>query len=492
MKHVDTLLLPLLFSTTALAQTGNYSLSASSALKVVNAGPADELLVVERRFGFDSAYVELLHADAEWTSTALASYRFNAGLYFLFDAARLTSGTLVSGLFPTPGASSLLLLNDDGSIAWSKTVSGMQGSQRRFPKVFAEGDDLVAYSNTDGFFSDLFYRLEGDATGTTWSAMEISTNDDVPQRFYDGVATATPGEHILVGSRVNSAEAQILMARIHSSGVVWMKQYDLNSPETQFEEAVDAIMLDNGDFACVMTARETASTTAAFVMRFQGDGSPVWTTKLTEGSGHFGSALTELADGSILVAASAATQPRVIRLASNGDLLWATACTTCSGGLGSFVRTGSGALIGHNGGTIFEFTEEGQACDFTPTNTVTAAPFTPVVTALVASSTPVTLTAGDVPMFTRVPVNALAQGCVFNSVQERAGTTELQAYPTPTRDIVRLAGVGSGEPFVLRGMDGRTISTGAYRDGIDLSALPAGPYMVEMLKSRARARVMRE
>lgn len=490
MKHINAILLALLLSNAAHAQTGNYSLNASSALKVVNVGPDDEMLVVERRFGFDSAYVELLQAEADWTSTALASYRFNAGLYFLFDAARLTSGTLVSGLFPTPGASSLLLLNDDGSIAWSKTIGGMEGSQRRFPKVFAEGDAFVAYSNTDGFFSDLFYRLEGDASGTTWSAMEISTNDDAPQRIYEGVATGTAGEHILVGARTAFGEAQILITRINSSGVVWMKQYDLNSPETQFEEAVDAIKLSNGDFACVMTARETATTTAAFVMRFMNDGTPVWTTKLSEGSGLFGSALTELSDGSILVAASAATQPRVIRLAANGDLMWATACTTCFGGLGSFVRTGSGALIGHNGGTIFEFTEEGIACDFTTTNAVSAAPYAPVVTALVASSTPVTLTAGDVPMFTRVPVNALTQGCVLSSVQERAGTTDLQAWPTPTRDIVRLAGVGSGEPFVLRAMDGRTISTGSYRDGIDLRDLPSGMYVVEMLKSSAR--VMRE
>ena len=106
MKQTATLLLALLLVSATQAQIGNHGLNASSALHLLNAGPGDELLVIERRFGFDSSYVELLHADGDWASTQLAAYRFTPALYFLFDAARLTSGSLVSGLFPTPGASS--------------------------------------------------------------------------------------------------------------------------------------------------------------------------------------------------------------------------------------------------------------------------------------------------------------------------------------------------------------------------------------------------
>ncbi|MCB0767762.1 MAG: hypothetical protein KDB95_11195, partial [Flavobacteriales bacterium] len=345
---------------------------------------------------------------------------------------------------------------------------------------------------TDGFFSDLFYRLEGDASGTAWNAMEISTNDDVPQRFYDGTATGTPGDHILVGSRVDGAEAQVLMARIDGSGVQWMKQYDLGSAETQFEEATDAVTLSNGEFACIMTARETASTTAAFVMRFNGNGDPIWTTKLTDAGGLFAGAVTELADGSLLVAASSGFAPRLMKLTSGGVLSSSTGCATCFGGIGSFTRTGNGGLVGTNGGMVFEITEDGQACDFTAITTVVSAPFTPTVSNIAASATPTTLTAGDVPMLDRTPANALSDGCVLSSVHELEAGKVLQPYPVPSAGLVRLKDVRPGERFVLRAMDGRAVMQGSYYDGVDLGALPSGVFMLELIASGSRARLVRE
>ena len=368
----------------------------------------------------------------------------------------------------------------------------MEGSQRRFPKLFAEGDDFVAYSNTDGFFSDLFYRLEGDASGTAWSAMEISTNDDVPQRFYDGTATGTPGDHILVGSRVEGAEAQVLLARIDGSGVQWMKQYDLGSAETQFEEATDAVTLSNGEFACVMTARETASTTAAFVMRFNGNGDSIWTTKLTDTGGLFAEAITELADGSLLVAASSGFAPRLVKLTAGGTLSTVTGCATCFGGIGSFKHTGNAGLVGTNGGMVFEITEEGLACDFTAIASVTAAPYSPVVTSIATTAVAATLTADDVPMLDRVPANMLSDGCVLSGMPEQHDRTPLKAYPVPSAGLVRLTDARSGEPFTLRALDGRLVAQGRYRDGVDLGALASGAYLLELTTTGARVRLVRE
>lgn len=491
MKHALLLSLLLFSGGLTHAQAGNHVLNASTVLRVMDDGAGGGLLVVERRFGFDSTYMELLHADADWSSTPLTACRFGSPLYFLFDAVKLSSGPLVSGLFPNSSSSSLHRLNNDGSLAWSVTINGMTNSQRRFPKIFANGDGFVAYSNADGFFSDLFYRLEGDATGTSWSAREISTNDDVPYRFYDGAATGAPGEHILVGSRRNGTDAQVLMARVSGAGVQWMKQYQLNSPELEYEEAVDAVALGNDEFACVMSMND-GGTTAAVVMRFSGDGTPIWTTKLTDPSGLFGGALARLDDGTLLVAGSTSLSPRLIRLSATGAMLWAKGCPGCFGGIGSFHRTGAGALVGTSADALYEIAPDGIACDFTDISSLMAAPFTPGVSALSATSTPVTLTAANVPVLDRAPVNELSTTCVLSGLPEAQAQLTGNAWPTPTEGRVRISGVHDGEPFFVRALDGRTVLHGTYRDGVDLSTLPAGGYLLDLPAMGLRARALRE
>ncbi len=492
MKH-SAFLLPMLMSChVTQAQVGNYSLNASTAMRLLDDGSGGSLLAIERRFGYDSAYVELLHADAGWNSTSITAYRFVPHLYYLFDAAKLSSGPLISGLLPNASQSSLLHLNNDGSLAWSVTIGGMDGYQRRFPKVFASGDDFVAYSNTDGFFSDLFYRLEGDATGTTWSAQEISTNDDVPSRFYNGVATGTIGEHVLVGSRRNNTDAQALLARVNGSGVQWMKQYQLDSPDIEDEEAMDVVDLGNDEYACVMKMNDGNGTFATLVMRFDGTGSPIWTTKLTDPGGLYGFALTNLNDGGLLVSATTGSTLRLMRLSATGSLLWAKSCTTCFGGITSFRRLDSGKLLGVSAARLYEFTEDGTACDLDAITTVTAVPFAPVVTSLLATMTAATLTATQVPVLDRLPVNALSTTCVLSGVSEIPGSQMNTAWPTPTSGDVRIDGAHDGDLYSVRAVDGRTVLHGSYRDGINLGGLTAGSYIIDLPSRGLRARVLRQ
>lgn len=493
--RVLVFMLLLFLGSASRAQYRTIAFPESSRLRMKALGSGGRLLVSERRFGFDSSHVQAIELDPLWAATPLSERRFPDYLWFMFDAAPAPGGMVVTGTLTSSYQPQLHLVNDDGSLAWARYFTGMTNSQTRIAMLFAEGADHYGYTNSDGFFGNGIYRVEGEETGTTF-VVRYTTVAGLTYRMYTGSPAEVPENHVLGGSGIvtGSGEYDALIGHFSTNGCTWMKSMELNG-SGGLEEVAGVVRMSGGGYAIAMNASGTPS--SGFLLRVDDSGAMLDCVRIDDPAGVYIGDVTQLYDGTFLLAGSTASGTGMLyRITGTGSLVWARSCATCVyNTISSFHLDPSNDLFGLSTSSVFEISPDGDACGFSNVSGVSVTPFTPVFTDHTPTNdlTPA-VTVSSMNLFERPPVGSSAIVCGASGMADRAGGSPLTAHPVPTTDVVRLGSQGQlawNEPVEIRDLTGALLRRTFYRDGLEIGRLAPGTYLVTVPRTGQRAIVLR-
>ena len=493
-----TLLMPLL-----LPAQQNWRLdpaNTSHSHTPLDQGNGDTWYVVDRKFGFDSSYVELMQCDASLAVTNAKAYRLNTPLTFLNRAVQLDDGVLVSGGNTLPF---LMLLDDQGDVNWCDGTNNLGFSQTQLLALFAEGNDFSVYSYPGGTYSDGVYRFDGNAANGFQTGLLVTTDPGTEFRLYTGAKTPTQQVHLLCGTGfafTQTGEKQVVLTEITPSGTTWMKYYELFSSSPQIEDPNTIIPLSDGSFLVAGSLTNANNQFDGFAMKVDIGGNVQWCRRYTyPGSALLLSAALELPNGDLLVSgADGQYNGMLLLLDAGGAVQWAR----------EFLGTNPPAthILGrirydafndrywiHGAEVQLGMTSALANCSFQDVSGITDDAFTPVVTTIPTFNTSAPPDIFALSPQARTPTFSWQVICGPGGVEEGAGTEALKAFPDPTDGLLYLSGddVRTGMPVVVRDLMGREVLSTRYHGVLDLSGLSPGGYLVELPELRRRVRVVK-
>ncbi|MBK9176824.1 MAG: hypothetical protein IPM46_10925 [Flavobacteriales bacterium] len=405
-----------ILAASAYTQISTYELTDCAGFRMASLAGGGHLILAERRFGIDSSHAQVFMADDDWTVTPMAARRFQYPLWYLFDAAPSPSGIIASGHLTSGAIPQLHAVNADGSLAWAVGFNGMSNSQHRIAMLFADGAAHYGYTSQDGFFGSGVYRVEGEQTGSSF-AFRLATVSGTQFRFYSGAPAETASNHVLGGSIRNTGtnDYDALLAHFSSAGATWMKRLDLGAPTSGIEQVSGVVRMSDGGYAWVLFASGIPA--RGYFLRTDANGAVLSGAVIEDPAGTYLSAVTQLSDGTFLLAGSTGNAARLYRLHGNGTLLWTKECTGCAfGGISRFHRDQQDNLIGIGNCSIHLLTPEGDACGYVGIVGTTATAYTPNFVDLA----PVNNTAPTVSvtplLLERSPVGGILPACGGSSV----------------------------------------------------------------------------
>ncbi|MGV3638294.1 MAG: hypothetical protein ACO1NQ_11705, partial [Flavobacteriales bacterium] len=311
-------------------------------------------------------------------------------------------------------------------------------------------------------------------------------------RIYTALATADPLRHLLGGtgtptSTPGNLHAMLLMNG--GSGASWMKHYDVGADF--IEDIYGLTATADGNYAVCGYATQ-GSGFYGLLMKVDPNGNVLWCRKLEDVSGGLQlSAIRELADGSLLVCGTNGDYDGALaKVDANGNPLWARRFP--GDRLVRFTTSGSTLLVCGAYSRI-ELDADGQGCGFTDVANLTATTVNPNVVDMTPTITAFAPTTTALTSQARIPELDFSAGCIYSGMDEHKDRERLAVYPVPSDGPVWIAGdaVRTDDAVLLRDLMGQEVQRTTYRDGLDLTALPAGSYYLEVLRTGSRGKVVR-
>ena len=171
----SSLLLPsLLLSATCMAQDPHsYLFNSPYPVRDVMAldmGGGNTFFAIDHNFGYDSSYVDMTWTGPGHTVTAALSFVLQQPFGYLFSAARVDNGVVVSGALPSlfspgPYGPYFVKADDMGAVEWSKGPSYPSVHNQQATALVSHGSTFSAYSTGGGDGSDTIYMYHGDLAG---------------------------------------------------------------------------------------------------------------------------------------------------------------------------------------------------------------------------------------------------------------------------------------------------------------------------------------
>ena len=469
----------------------------------IDLGSGSTAYAIDRNFGFDSSYVELMWTDAQQNVTNARSHRLFLPLTFLNDFEALDDGYLVAGASIGFSNYPFLFRTDlQGDAVWYQGLINLDHFQDQLLGLFTEGNEFTTYTYPGGTYRDGVYRFDGSVAQGFASGVDITTPSTTKFRVYDGCTTAVSDVHLMCGAGYANDSSQtknVLLMKVGPAGATWMKWYDMGANGTQIEDVNQVLPLADGNFLAV-GAYSVNNVFHGFVMKVDDTGSVIWTRRYEDTAGAllFASAI-ELPNGDLAVSGTDENyKGMLLRLGAAGDVQWARQYQ--AGGIpgthildrlrpaypsGYWVQSGSRQL----------YLDSALAgCDLVDVFTVQDAPWSIVPVAVTFNNVLVLPDTLDFTHSARMPIHSWVSSCIVNGVEEQRSTDVITAYPDPTDGPLFLNGYAlrSGAWVVVRDAMGREVLRTRYQGQLDLGGLPSGSYLLEFPELEVRLRVVKQ
>ncbi|HMC97743.1 MAG TPA: hypothetical protein VKG92_08825, partial [Flavobacteriales bacterium] len=390
-------------------------------------------------------------------------------------------------------------VGDTGDLQWRAHITNVYHQQNGVGAIIPHGSAFTAYAYCLGI-SDGAYRVEGEATGTTWSGIEMLPPSTIRFSVNGAVAMADPTEHLLFGmglDMTNLANFKTALIDVRDTGAVWMKLYTMPPEFSYPNNALDVRRTQEGNYIC-SGSYSMGQVDKGYVMKVDPLGDVLWCRTYADTSGalHLTSVI-ELPGGDLLAAGwDKYYQCLLLRLGPSGVIIWQRRSQDPADAwhlVNRFFANDAGELKLSLQGRMIGLTTEGDACGFISTSTVTDSAFVPAVTPVVLTNTPFTPLPATVDIQVRTPALAWQQTCIVDGVAGPSPTsTALHVFPIPSEGRVYIDGVNNNEQVILRSINGSLVYNGRYAGGVDLGTLPSGVYAIELPRTDQHALVMRE
>ncbi|MCB9199536.1 MAG: hypothetical protein H6596_03515 [Flavobacteriales bacterium] len=474
-------------------------------------GNGSTAYAIDRNFGFDSSYVEVMWCDPMQNVMQAASIRTHQPLNFLNDARLAGEGMMVAGTsYGFLDYPSVMKLDSLGNVEWYDGLLGLMTIDNHYQDqigvLLVEGNGFSAYTYPGGTWRDGIYRFNGSVANGfhQTGGHEVATPTDVRFRIGCGTLTPVAGTHVLGGSGYMNDDAQtkeVLLWKMNSAGTSWMRYYDMGSdaPVNQLEEASSIRLLTDSTYLVVGSLANANNQFDAFAMKVTTAGSVVWCRRYTRTGGgiQFGDVF-ELPNGDLLIGGTDDLfRGRLLLLAADGTIQWSRRYLS-SGQPAAHLLHGIRAAYPegywvHSARHQLYLDPALNGCDFTDEPDISGNAFTPTVTDLFYTDLPQAPDTLGLSWQERTPEISWQANCTFNAVEEGAATSPLLAYPDPTDGLLYLSGddVRTGMPVVVRDLMGREVLRTRYHGVLDLSGLSPGGYLVELPELQRRVRVVK-
>ncbi len=499
------LLFAVLFSTTAALAQQDHQLGpvgTSRGFIPVDLGMGQTMYAIDRNFGFDSSYVVLARTNAAMTIEELRVHRLHLPLSFLNVFTGLDDGYLLGGANIGFSNYPFLLKTDFiGSVEWYVSPTNLDHGQDQISTVFTSGTDLTCYTYPGGAFRDGVYRLQGDATQGILSGVEIATVASTRFRVYSGVESGTPGSQLLSGAGYmndSSTTKNVLLMKVGTAGVDWMKFYDVGSVGNQLEDGLEVIALADGNHLVVGTYTAMGSLDA-FAMKVDGQGTVLWARRyVSDGETLLFGGAHELPDGRLLVTGTGAGYSGIlVLLEADGTQQWVKRYE--AGGAPAGYGLSRPRPAHPNGYWVqardrqLYIDDQLEGCDFSDLPLYTSASFTPTVTIPTWTNTSFAPNTIALQHYGRTHVPEWTPVCTPIGLPEQERSVGPALHPNPTDGPLFLTGteVRTGEPLVVRDQLGRRVLTASWHGALDMGALGSGAYILELPEQGLRLRFVK-
>ncbi|MEO6168228.1 MAG: T9SS type A sorting domain-containing protein [Chitinophagales bacterium] len=377
------------FSAGLLPSTSGYVLSGSS------------------NFSYDSSWLNLVFLDAAGDVSSVKSWRASLPLTFINHADHLTSGYLFCGIgSPNLGPFHPYIAKTDnnGSVQWSKWFDNLEFSSHQLNAMVTNGNAFTVYSYPDGG-STGFYRIEGDETGSSFSALSVTyATPAANMRIGKAIPFSTLSDHLLIGSgslipTINGPDG--LLIKMNTASVSWSKLFHFGS-FIYFDGFSDA-MITTGDntIAVAYSQDDVTSVVTSYVVKLNSSGTIDWCKKLAFDNILEMFSIVETGSGDLMVCGINNFYDGIlIKLSGNGDLLWARKWTPSIAPATYFTSLYRDAVTNeiivsgtHDGAyVLLHLDENGNGCEFEDIIGLQVSDFVAVVADLPLAITPFTVT----------------------------------------------------------------------------------------------------
>lgn len=329
-------------------------------------------------FNYDSSWLHLVLLDADGNVSTLKTWRGELQLTFMQNAIALNNGFLLCGNgSATFGFFHPYMIRTDlsGNVQWSKWFDNLDFGSHQLKAIVPNGNDFTVYSYPDAASAG-FYRIEGDETGNSFSAVSVTyANPFASMRLYKAAPFSTGSDHLLAGVgfySLTATGADGLLIKMDPASVTWSKLFHFGS--TLFEDFEEAIITTGDSVIAVAYGQDdTTSLITSFVVKMSPDGVVKWCKQLTLGSLLEIFRVVETSSGDIIVAGLNATYDGIlIKLSGQGNLIWAKLWTPSIVPLTYFANLNHDATKNeiivsgiHDGSfMVLHLDENGDGCEF--------------------------------------------------------------------------------------------------------------------------------
>jgi hypothetical protein len=497
-----------LFCSFLSAQQVDYQLDPSNSNNgfiPLDMGSGETFYVTTQRFGFDSTYLELMHCDAQQNVLNAGAYKLLYDLIFVNTAVKLNDGVLVGGGNLGFNDYAFLFKSDfQGALQWYVHLDNLPFSQDQVVQLNSTGSDFSLYTYPGGEYREGFCRFSGTSTAGPTSGVAVSMVVGTEVRIYRAVPSiGGPNLDFVVGAGYANNQfntKSVLLAEVSPSGANWMKFVDLGAVGISEIEDVSSIAYTTGGSYLLTGVMSGATGLEGFIMQVDQFGNVQWAKRYADPNGAL--LLTdayELLNGNFLIAGRNSSLGMLLTVDANGDFVdhqqYLGAGNAGLINLHGFWENDQGQLWVQGGqGRQLGLTAYGVGCDFISAPPLDTSTIITAVTTVSYSNTSLPPTTYQPASSARMSVHGWINTCGVIGVDEQDRGNDAYLFPQPTRGLVRLNGVDvpSDETVDVLDMTGRLMLQAGYNDGIDLSVLDRGNYLLRFHELNRLFRVLKQ
>jgi|GEM_PF-5067573 len=399
------------------------------------------------RYGTDSCLINMLFMND--SDVTVSHKEFNTATHFDFvsQVIPVSNGFLIGGKSSDPSFfhPQLIMTDVNGNVQWAKYFDNTSYWQGQIIRILPHGTTYSMYTFAETPFND-FYRIEGDASGSTFTGWQYTPDTAMSFRVFDAEQMPNSSSHILCGhANFNSTTTRAgMLMKTTSSGVAWCKH--ITAAGNFKNDIVDVTAAADGNsyslFVCENLPGNQYST---IVLKFDSLGNKVWAKQLALSSGTLnGASIIESAAHDFYIASyDNLLVAYISKMDAAGNLVWTHKWTPSSSGGASALKLFRDAndnivLTGMLDNSYFVARLDASAggCSFTTSTAISSVNATTVLTNISFTTTvftPTTVNESTLYSSLNYYENMLCGGVGIDEYEEM---NSMSIYPNPVDETL--------------------------------------------------------
>ncbi|MCX6274902.1 MAG: T9SS type A sorting domain-containing protein [Bacteroidetes bacterium] len=397
------------------------------------------------QYGTDSTLINMVFLNDSDVITSKKIFNTATHFDFVSNVVPFNNGFLVGGKSSDPSFFHPQIIKTDasGNVSWAKYFNNTSYWQGQIIRILPHGSTYSMYTFAETPFND-FYRIEGDASGSTFTGQQFTPDTAMSFRVFDAEQMNNSPSHILCGhANFNSTATRAgMLMKTTPSGVQWCKH--ITAGGNFKNDIIDvAAGSDGNSYSLYVCENMPGNQYSTIVLKFDSLGNKVWAKQLSRTGGTLnGCSIIESASHDFYVA----TYDNLLvaylnKIDASGNLVWTRKWTPSQSGGASALKlfkdaSGNIVLAGLLNTDYFVARLDANAggCGFANSTVISATNATTVITNITFTTTAFSpTTVNETPVYSALAIGEVML-CGGVGIEEEVQNQALVIYPNPVNN----------------------------------------------------------